>query len=89
MGTYFCQVAVIHGPNTIWQVKEFDFQKGRYEIGVKTGLASLMFNSFRDHFRTPRNVRRTAIHRMYQRRFVPQPRPGQSTETTRAPRVSS
>jgi len=65
MAMYFGEVFVRNIPNSKWVVKEFPFEKGKYEIGVQKGLSTVMLRRFTDHFKTPNNKRQESIWRRF------------------------
>ena len=69
MAMYFCEVAVRNCRDANWEVMEYGFERGRYEIGVKRGLSHLMRMRFTDHYKQPKNKRRQKIHREYQEHY--------------------
>ncbi len=70
MASYFCEIAVRNCPDTNWEVREFGFERGKYEIGVgRPAGGHLMLSRFTDHHGMPRNKRRQKIYRDYQQRF--------------------
>ncbi len=71
MASYFCEVVVRNRPDTKWEVREFAFERGKYEIGVERPLFHLMISRFTDHYKQPNNKRRQKIYRMYEQRFAP------------------
>ena len=70
MASYFCELAVRNCPDVKWEVREFEFAHGKFEIGVQRGLLHFMLNRFTDHHKQPNNKRRQKIYRMYQERFA-------------------
>ncbi len=69
MAIYFCEVAVRNCPQAHWIVQEYAFEPGKYELGVKRGLVSLMRSRFTDHYKQPNNKRRQKIYREYRAHF--------------------
>ena len=65
MAMYFLEVAVRNCPRAEWEVSEYGFENGKYEIGVKNGLHHLMRSRMTDHFQQPNNKRRQKIYREY------------------------
>ena len=70
MASYFCELTVRNCPEAKWEVQEFAFESGKYEIGVQRGLCHLMLNRFTDHHKKPNNKRRQKIFRMYEESFA-------------------
>jgi len=70
MASYFCELAVRNCPETKWEVQEFTFERGKFEIGIQRGLLHLMLNRFTDHYKQPNNKKRQKIFRMYEERFA-------------------
>ena len=70
MASYFCELAVRNCPDAKWEVREFEFERGKFEIGVQHGLLHLMLSRFTDHHKQPNNKRRQKIYRMYEERFA-------------------
>jgi hypothetical protein len=70
MASYFCELAVRNSPDTKWEIREFVFEPGKFEIGVQRGLMHLMLRRFSDHYKQPNNKRRQKIFRMYEQRFA-------------------
>ena len=67
MAMYFGHVLVKNITDAEWIVSEFAFEKGKYEIGVKFGLTSIMLRRFTDHFKTPNNKRHQSLWRRYKK----------------------
>ena len=70
MASYFCELAVRNCPEAKWEVQEFAFESGKFEIGVQRGLFHLMLNRFTDHYKKPNNKRQQKIFRMYEESFA-------------------
>ena len=70
MASYFCELAVRNCSDAKWEVREFDFEPGKFEIGIQRGLLHLMLRRFTDHHQQPNNKRRQKIFRMYEERFA-------------------
>lgn len=69
MAMYFCEVAVRNCPDTKWEVREYGFERGKYELGVQSGRVHLMLSRFTDHYKESNNKRRQKIYRQYQQHF--------------------
>jgi hypothetical protein len=69
MSFYFGEVANRNG-SAKWIVEEYAFGRGKYEIGVRSGLTTIMLGRFTDLFETPSNKRRQSIYRQYQQYFA-------------------
>ena len=65
MAMYFGEVLVGNIAGAEWIVSEYAFEEGKYEIGVKWQLTSVMLRRFTDHFKTSNNKRRQSIWRRY------------------------
>ena len=65
MAIYFGEVFVRNVPNSKWVVEEFAFERGKYEIGVKKGLFTVMLRRFTDHFKEPNNKKQESIWRKF------------------------
>lgn len=48
-----------------WMVEEYAFQPGRFEIGVRKGLLTIMLRRETDLFARPNNKRRESLWRRY------------------------
>lgn len=70
MASYFCELAVRNCSDAKWEVREFAFESGKFEIGVQRGLLHLMLGRFTDHYKQPNNKRRQKIYKMYSERFA-------------------
>jgi hypothetical protein len=70
MASYFCEVVVRNCRDAKWEVREFSFESGKFEIGVERGLLHLMLARFTDHYKQPNNKRRQKIYKMYEQRFA-------------------
>ena len=70
MAMYFCEVAVRNCAEAKWEVREYGFECGKYEIGVERGLSHLMRMRFTDHYKEPNNKRRQKIYREYQEHYA-------------------
>lgn len=71
MASYFFEVAVRNCPDAKWEVREFPFEHGKFEIGVQRGLVHLMRTRFTDHYKLPNNKSRQKIYRDYMRHYSP------------------
>ena len=69
MAMYFFEVAVRNCPEAEWEVAEYGFEKGKYEIGVVRGRSHLMRSRFTDHFNERNNKRRQKIYRNYREHY--------------------
>ncbi len=65
MGFYFGEVCCLHA-NFSWVVAEFAFEKGRYEIGIKRSILSIMLSKGRLPSSTA-NKRMQSLWREFQR----------------------
>jgi hypothetical protein len=70
MAAYFGEVAVRSVPGARWVVQEYAFEVGRYEIGVRAGLVTVLLDRFTDHFATPNNKRRQALYRRFRHHYA-------------------
>ncbi len=70
MAIYFCEVAVQNCPDTKWEVREYAFEQGKYEIGVQRGPMHYMRSRFKDHYKEANNKRRQKMYREYQQLFA-------------------
>jgi hypothetical protein len=70
MASYFGEVVVRSRPDARWEVREFAFEHGKFEIGVRRGLLHMMLTRFADHYKQPSNKRRQKIFKMYEQRFA-------------------
>ena len=70
MASYFGEVVIRHCPDAKWEVQEFAFERGKFEIGVRRGLLTMMLNRFADHYKQPSNKRHQKIFRMFEERFA-------------------
>jgi len=70
MATYFCEVAVRNSPGAKWVVREYAFERGKYEVGVQRGLIYLMRSRFTDHYKQLNNKRHQKIYREYKQHFI-------------------
>lgn len=68
MSLYFGEVAH-RNADAIWIVEEYAFERGKYEIGVRNGLMTVMLGRFTNLFEMPNNKRRQSIYRKYQEYF--------------------
>ena len=73
MAFYFGQVVVANIPDAEWIVEEFAFERGRYEIGVRSGSMTFTLRSFGDKVNHTKNQNRDSIWRTYQHYFARNP----------------
>jgi hypothetical protein len=66
MAMYFGELLVRNVPEFEWTVAEYAWQAGKYEIGVRKPLVSVMFRGFSDLHARPNNKRQQSIWREYQ-----------------------
>lgn len=64
MAMYFSQTAV-QSANARWIVEEYFLTPGRYQLGVRKDLITIIISRFSDYFREPNNKRRQSLLRMY------------------------
>ena len=65
LAIYFGAVFVRNVPDAAWIIEEFAFEKGKFEIGVRKGLMTIMCSRFTNHFETRDNKRKESIWRMF------------------------
>jgi hypothetical protein len=66
MAMYFGETLVRNSADFEWIVQEFPFEAGKYEIGVKKRLFTMMLGGFGSVADRPNNKRRESIWRDYQ-----------------------
>jgi len=67
IGMYFGEVYVRNVPGAEWFVAEYAFEQGRYEIGVRKGLLSLMLTNGLAPEPRERNFRQRSLLRLYRK----------------------
>src|SRR5689334_19295510 len=70
MFAYLGEIAVRNKPGAHWVVAPFAFAPGRYQIGITSGLFSVMGQPFLDHYKAPTNKRRDKMFRDYKKWFM-------------------
>ena len=68
---YWGQVVAQNIPDSEWVVEPFPFLDGRYEIGIRKGLCTIMLNSFYKTLHNPKNKKHDSLWRTYHHYFVP------------------
>src|SRR5271169_369499 len=69
MASYFCEVAVRNCPGVQWVVQEYAFEAGKFEIGVRRGLLTLMTARFSDWYKEPGNKKHQKLRREFEKYF--------------------
>ncbi len=67
MAMYYGEVFVRNSTGFEWIVTEFAFQLGKYELGVKKDLVTVMLSRFTDLFAHPNNKKRQSVWTEYQK----------------------
>lgn len=71
LGVYFNEVAVRNKEGAKWEVKEFPFARGKYELAISVGLMTMAgLGHFRDLCTIQGNKRRNFMHREYKKYFL-------------------
>lgn len=69
MAMYFGET-VVRSTTARWIVEEYPFAPGKYELGVRKDLMTMMLYRFTDHFLVPNNKRRQSLFRNYGKCFL-------------------
>jgi hypothetical protein len=70
MAAYFGEVTIRNCPDARWAVREFAFERGKYEMGIQKKLLHLMLSKFTDHYKQPNNKRRQRLFGIFNQLFA-------------------